>query len=330
MKKMIANVLVAAALTITAGLMLPTDHSFAQSNDNVNSLRLSPLRTDIKVEPGEAVAVTVYVQNMTERAVTYQPIANDFVAQDENGTPGLLLNEGEFAKSRSLKRFMTVPSNITVQPKERATVNVRIAVPEDAKAGGYFGAIRFAPLDAAGNAQVNLTGSAASLILLTVPGDLEEKLVLETFEVRQDENSKSWFSSPKNLDVLLRFKNEGNVQVTPFGKIIVYKGDKEVYSANVNDQDPAGQTLPESVRRWSIPLDRIGKFGKYTVTATIGYGSEGQTISQERTIWIIPMSLIIAVLGGIVAIVFLVIFLPRLIRRYNQRVIRNSRGGRKR
>jgi hypothetical protein len=288
------------------------------------------LAADVNIAPGESAAVTVYVQNMSETAVTFEPIANDFVANDEDGNPGLLLNEGDFADTRSLKRFMTVPGNITVQPRDRVPVSVRIDVPADAQAGGYFGALRFAPVGPSGNTQVDLTGSAASLILLTVPGDLVERLQLVTFDVRQSEKKGSWFRTADNLDVLLRFKNEGNVQVTPFGKVLVSKSGKTVYEANINDKQPAGQALPDSVRRWSIPLNEIGNFGKYTVTVTAGYGSSGQTITQQKTIWIIPMALIIAVLGGLVLIVFLIIVLPRLIRSYNNRVIRNSRGGRKR
>ena len=330
MKKIFASTLALLALTGLVALVNQTDNVQAQATGNANNLRLSPLKTDITVEAGDASAVTVYVQNMSDKAITLQPLTSDFEAKDENGTPSLLLDEDQFAKTRSLKKFMSVPETVVVQPKERAAISVRIAVPDGTLAGGYFGAVRFVPLDQAGNAQVDLAGSVASLILLKVPGDLVEKLTLATFDVRQDEKSSSWFKTPKNLDVLLRFKNEGNVQVTPFGKVLVSKSGKVVYEAEVNNTEPAGQTLPESVRRWSIPLNEIGKFGKYTVTASIGYGTTGQTITQEKTIWIIPMILIIGVLGAIVLLVFLIIVLPRMLRAYKNKVIRNSRGGRKR
>ena len=334
MKKILVGVFAALAIVITGIAVNHSSSVSAQSvtstEVNANNMRLSPLRTDITVEAGKAGAVTVYIQNMSEDTVTLRPIANDFQAGDEQGTPSLLLNEGEFAKSHSLKKFMSIPKSITVKPKERAAVSVRIDVPAKTLAGGYFGAIRFVPVDEAGNAQVNLTGSVASLILLKVPGDLVEKLSLVTFDVRQDGKTGLFFSQPKNLDVLLRFKNEGNVQVTPFGKVLVSKSGNVVYSAEINNAQPAGQALPDSVRRWSIPLSKIGNFGKYTVTASVGYGDHGKTITQERTIWIIPMILIIGVLSGLVVIVFLIIVLPKLIRAYNQKVIRNSRGGRKR
>ena len=258
--------------------------------------------------------------------MTLKAINNDFVAgSKENGIPDIILDENEYAPTHSLKRFMAPLPNVTVAPGERKAVEVVVNVPRTAQAGGYFGAIRFAPALADGSNSVNVSGSVASLVLLTVPGNLIENLTIKQFAVEQKNKVAARFSSSKNLDVLLRLENKGNVQVAPFGDIFVQKGKKVVYTAKINDTDPKGLVLPDSVRKWQIPLKNIGSFGKYKVTAVVSYGSSNQTMTVEQTIWIIPT---IYIIGGIVAIllILLVIFLIfTSLRAYKRRILRGAR-----
>src|SRR5207302_902165 len=107
-----------------------------------------------------------------------------------------------------------------------------------AQAGGYFGAIRFAPASGSGAKNVNLSASVASLILMTVPGPATEQLNLTNFDVQQNGSVGSNFRTPEDISLLLRFENKGNLQEAPFGQIYVQKGKKVVYTYNFNQADP--------------------------------------------------------------------------------------------
>lgn len=316
---------IAVLMIAAVSLLLTASHTFAvTAPTTANTLKVSPVRTDVTIEPGQSKTVESTVTNLTQGEITVNVIENDFVAGDERGTPSLILNADQYAPTHSLKRFMTPIPDITIPAGQSKTVEVVITVPKDAQAGGYFGAVRFAPGSADSGGQVNLSASVASLILLTVPGDTVERLDLTDFEVQQNGKVGTDFRTPDNLSLSFRFENKGNVQEGPFGKITVKNGDKVVYSDDFNSTDPRDVVLPDSARRWEVPLKNVGKFGHYTVSATLTYGKKNQTIEVSKSFWVIPMQVIVmAVVGGIVLIALLVAFWWFL-RSYKRRILRGN------
>lgn len=303
----------------------PTKSGTSSVNSNSNTLKISPLRSDISLAPGTSGKVSTYITNLTSTAVQLKPIENDFVAGDEKGTPALILDENSYAPSHSLKRFMVPLQNITVAAGATQQVDVSITVPKTAQAGGYFGAIRFAPAAADGSKSVNLSASVASLILLTVPGPTTEQLTMTNFDIQQNGGTATNFRTPDNLALLLRFQNKGNIQEAPFGQIYVQKGGKTVYSYNFNNTDPKQQILPDSARRWIVPLKGFGKFGKYTVGATLGYGTKGQSIEIKKTVWIIPTAYILTIVGIIAFLIIVGVGSYLFLKSYKRKILRSSR-----
>jgi len=295
------------------------------ANAASNTLKVSPVRTDITVKPGESGKVSVVVSNLTDMPVIFKPIENDFVSGDEKGTPSIILDENSYAPTHSLKRFMIPLQNVTIPAKGSQQVDVTISVPPTAQAGGYYGAVRFIPAASSGADSVNLNASVASLILMTVPGDLVEKLALTNFDVQQNGGTASNFRNPDNLELVLRFKNSGNVQASPFGQINVTKGDKTLYKASFNADNPKGSILPDSARKWTMPIKNLGKFGKYTVTGNFTYGTSSESIEVKKTIWIVPTMYIFAAIGGVVGLILLIVFIVWFLKSYKKRILRSAR-----
>lgn len=301
-----------AVLVAAVTLAFVGGSSFAQSDEEsdvsaANVLKVSPLRTDVSADPGEAKTVEVIVTNPTDQRVGIDVIQNDFVAGDEDGTPAIILDEDEFAPSHSLKRFMIPVEDLVLEAGESRTVEVQLVIPADAEPGGYFGVVRFAPTDPDTGGQVNTSASVASLILLTVNGEAPEKLDLKTFEVQQNGRRKTFLINGDGLNLFTRFENTGNVQAGPFGKVSVLKGDEIVYDMDFNDDTPRDVVLPDSARKWNIPLDNTTSFGRYTVTATFTYGSKNQTIEMSETFWVVPRNTIIAAAVGLLVLIAAVV-----------------------
>lgn len=318
----VALVIASAAVVISA-----SNHSFAAPITNTaNTLRVSPVRTDLEISPGTSKTVTMTVSNLTDAAIAVRPVENDFIAGDERGTPALILDADKYAPTHSLKRFMKPLTDVTIPANESKEVSVTIAVPKDAQPGGYFGAIRFAPTSPDGGGQVNLSASVASLILMTVPGDMVEKLNLTDFEVKQGTKAGSLFQTSDNMQVSFRFENKGSAQMGPFGQISVQKGSKVVYTHNFNNSDPKEMILPDSARRWDVPLANLDGFGRYKVTATFTYGKKNQTIQVERTFWVIPIAYMIGGAVGLVVLLALIAAIVLFLRSYKRRVISSQRG----
>jgi hypothetical protein len=268
--------------------------------------------------------VTVYIQNASSTVENLQVVINDFTAPtNETGYPSLLLN-GAQAPTHSLKQFATALNpTFTIQPNQQEAANVLINIPTNAVSGGYYGAIRFFPAGATGNKNVNLSASIASLVLVTVPGNLKEQVSIAGFGVSQGSSTvtHSFFLSNKNLQALTRFKNSGNVQEQPFGKIELKQGSTVLNTYGVNNSASPGNVLPDSIRLFSVSLSKVGWYGKYKIEGNFGYGSKGQLLTAQSTFYIIPVIFIILAVLVILFILFLIFGLPRFIRAYNRRVV---------
>lgn len=331
MKKLshiISALLVAVGLA-TAGVVPALAATATQTSGSANGLKVSPVRTDLTINPGSSQTLTITVQNVTTVQATFQAIVNDFVAASgENGQPSLLLNPNQYAPSHSLKRYVAPIPDITIPAGQTAQVKVTINIPKDAAGGGYFGAVRFAPAGSnGGNQNVTLSASVGSLILVKVPGDIKDDLLIQSFDTRgsADANSgNSFFTSNNSIYAVVRFNNQGNVQEEPFGKILLKKGNKVLQTTEINNTDPKGNVLPGSIRRFSVKLDKVGSFGKYTIEGNFGYGSNGQLLSASSTFYVVPVLLIVLAIIVLLIILFLIFGLPRAMRRYNQRVLRRA------
>jgi len=326
-QRVIASIagLIAIVGVVMIGVHAATAQSVnAPSGGAGNSLKITPVRSDATIERGQTKNVDVFIENVSNQTVTLRAILNDFVAGGENGEANLVLDEDEYAPTHSLKRFLQPIGNVTLSPNERKQVPVTIVVPESAQPGGYFGAVRFAPV-AGPDGQVAVSGSVASLILLKVPGGYVESVELEEFSILQDGKGKSRFTNTDNMSALVRLENKGSVQVEPFGAVFVTKGGKEVYSAKINDITPAGSILPDSVRRWEVPLENISGFGKYTITMTIGYGENGGTLTQERTIWVIPTIYIVIGIAILALLVIIIVAIVLGLKSYKKKILKQAR-----
>jgi hypothetical protein len=321
-KRLLQAVLLLTSL-VTSGVLAPLGAAAAPAVAT-NGYRVSPVRTDLTIKPGSTTTVTVFIQNASSAVENIQTVINDFQPPtDESGNPALLLN-GATAPNHSLKQFVTIPKpTFTLQPNQQAAVNLTLNVPAGTAAGGYYGAVRFAPLGANGDKNINLSASVASLVLITVPGNLSEQLSIAGFGVTQGKDTapKSLFFNDKNLHAIVRFQNGGNVQEQPFGKINLKRGAKPLGTYAINDAEVPGNVLPDSIRRFTVNLTHVSWYGKYKVEGNFGYGSKGQLLTAQATFWVIPIIFIIIAVLIILLILFFIFGLPRLIRRYNRRVI---------
>lgn len=321
---LLAAVATISALSVPA--MAATTSSVTSSGAG-NGLKISPVTTNLVIDKGQTQTLTVYIQNVTKVSITLQALINDFIASDnESGQPALLLDPNQFAPSHSLKRFVAPISNVTLQPGEQKGVTVSITIPKTAAAGGYYGAVRFAPTTISNESNVTLSASVGSLILVKVPGTFKEDLHLLSVDVRNGaQNSPQVvFLSGTGLVGAFRFQNSGDVQEQPFGKVLLKQGDKQLAEYELNNTTPRGNVLPDSVRKFTVNLDKVGFFGQYTLIGNFGYGSSGQLVSGETTFYVIPVTLIVGALVVLAVVLFLIFGLPRAIRGYNERVIRRA------
>lgn len=318
----------ALVLIITSGAAHAATPSNNPVNGNGNAIRISPVRSDLTIAPGSSSTISVFVQNVTNAPATFQPIANDFIADsDESGTPKLLLDGNAAAPTHGLKQFMDVGSDLTLQPQEQKEIRVKISIPANAAGGGYYGAVRILPTSGI-KSQLSLSPSVASLVLVTVPGDIKEQLGISSFNVsNKNGRATNFFTNAKTLQVVTRFNNFGNVQVAPFGKVVLKKSGKTLASAELNNVTPRGVVLPGTIRRFTTDFsNKATTFGKYSIESTLGYGTKGQSLYANTSFYVVPLSYVIVGIVLVIAIIIGIIILPRMLKTHDRKLLKKMRG----
>ena len=294
------------------------------------ALEIAPPVINISVDPGQTVTTQVSIRDISSGKLIVKAQINDFVAAGEDGTPKLLLDEGE-SNPYSLKSWVTALPQMTLEPRQIKNLPVTITVPANAAPGGYYGVVRFTatPPELEGTG-VSLSASLGALLLVRVNGAAKEGLTVETFTVGNGGKPGSLFESTP-LRFTERLKNTGNIHEQPAGQVSI----KDMFGnkiAAVNVNLPPRNILPQSIRKFEQTLDSsvIGNkmlFGRYTADLRITYGTNKQVVTSSVTFWVIPYRLI----GVIIAVLVVGFFALRFaIKGYNRRIITKAQNSRRR
>lgn len=296
------------------------------------ALEIAPPVLDIRGNPGETVEAKISLRDISTVKILVRNEINDFVAAGEDGTPKILVEPGE-ESPYSIKSWISPLPEIELEPRQIEELTVNIAIPANAAPGGYFGVIRFtAEAPALSGTGVSLSASLGTLVLLRVNGEAKEAMSVEEFYVDKDQN-RSWLFESAPIIFHERLRNEGNVHEQPRGQISI----KDMFGqkiANLNVNLENRNVLPGSVRKFEQPLDEtvIGDrmlFGRYTADLEIDYGSgeTRKTVTSQLSFWVIPYKLIAGIVLGLILLFFV---LRIAIKRYNERLLGQARGRRRR
>ncbi|MDN5275388.1 MAG: hypothetical protein JWN33_37 [Candidatus Saccharibacteria bacterium] len=320
------RLLIIIGLAILGALTLvsPAPNANAQSTSNGQALEIAPPVINLSLKPGQAITAQISLRDVSNGPLIVTGEINDFVAAGEDGTPKIL-TEAVDDNPYSMRTWIKPLNRLLLKPHEIQSLPVTITVPQNAAPGGYFAVVRFTatPPELEGTG-VALSASLGSLILVRVEGDAKESMEIAEFNVSKDDKPGTLFQQGP-VTFTERLKNTGTIHLQPTGQVIV----SDMFGAKiatVNINLPPGNVLPNSIRRFSQPLDSsvIGNrilFGRYTAELKVTYGDSKQTISQTITFWVIPYTLIGII---VVALVIGFIFLRFGVKRYNRHIINSA------
>jgi hypothetical protein len=315
---------------IVTGFNLSSVYAISTTSDNnvANGFSISPVETELTIDKGTTQVVQLSIQNPTKESTVAEAIINDFGAStDESGTPKLILQGGTLP-ANNFKSLVTSIPNLALGPDQQKTIDVPISVPKDAISGGYYGAIRFVPTVLGQQSNVGLTASVGSLFLITVPGNLIEKVNLTQLGVASSSGDVDSFFTKGPLTVFERLDNVGNIHVAPYGKIELKNTFGHiVYTAEFNGV--RGNILPDSIRRFDNTIPKsVNLLGHYTVVANLGYNStSGALIYGTTGFWVVPVWLIIVAILVVILVIAIIYWIFRRITTRSNR--QGPRGNRK-
>jgi hypothetical protein len=318
--------LIAAITALT--LLLGTVPVAAQQTGGGSGLSISPTLFQYTINPGESKSLTITLRNVTGSDVTAQVYVNDFQSDNQTGNPKILTNSSPQSPN-SIKNFLFGLGDVPLVRDEQQQETVAIKVPSDTPPGAYYGIIRYravpAGLNTSQNNEVALTASVGAVVLITVPGNLREQIQLTGIHIYSGQNGSHegsvFIDKPTMTGIAIR--NLGNGFSQPFGTIEIENMFKhEVFSYQMNKNDPKANILPTSSRVFKDPIKNISRPGRYTVIASVAYGSNGQVISLTKTFWYVPLWF----LGAVLAVLLVVgLFAFRAYRHYRKDVKRAYR-----
>jgi len=286
-------------------------------------VQISPTKVELNATRGKTYTINLKAMNVTGGDLTYNTLIEDFTSANETGTPKII-KDGNLPDTASIKTWVSIESGFTLGAHKEKNVDAIVTVPNNAEAGGHYGVVTFSGsnsnIDTTG---VGVTASAGVLFLIKVDGDIVEQANLASFFTSNKDGNQSSFFETSPINFAVRIQNIGNVHVKPVGNIEVKDMFGNVAAIiPVNDSNPPSNVLPKSIRRFDVKMDKSWMFGQYTANLALGYGTNGQAITNTITFWVIPYKIILI---GLIVLVTFIFILSKLIKAYNRHIINQSK-----
>jgi hypothetical protein len=275
------------------------------SVDFVNDFVLEPSKNEVILDPGSTETKVISVTNRINKTITFQIDIEDVVGSDNSFEQVKLL--GDERSPYSLKDFI-IPEvrEFTLNPGEKISIPVLVALPVDAEPRGYYGAIIISAKsaetepgkDAVVSGITKLVTRVGSIFLVKINGDVEEASELWDFKaVGPDQMFYS--THPEGFEVAV--KNYGNVHLVHYGEIKI----KNIFGKQVaNLPLNAFFSLPDSTRYREANWSESFSFGFYKAELSLYQGFEGQDslLSSTISFFVIPWTILAIILVAVLVI----------------------------
>jgi len=319
--KFTKNSLGLAAVTFSIGLFcsMPVNAQTSSAN-SAQGIEVSPATVELNAKPGGTYNVSLHIRNVTSSSMVYTSAVQDFNSSGESGSPHIIL-DSKLPVTASVKTWVGMIPKFTIGAQQQQEINAQIIVPSNAEPGGHYGVLTFsgtAPqLNSTG---VGLSASVGVLMLMRVDGAITEKADVASFYTANNDKQTSFFEASP-VSFVTRIKNTGNIHIKPSVNIEIrdmFGGIAKTLKANESNAN----VLPNSIRKFDTKTDNSWMFGMYTANLSVGYGTNGQAITNSITFWVIPYKLVLA---GLFVLSTIIYIFSRLLRTYNKRIIQKSK-----
>lgn len=266
---------------LLATCLLSTSNTYATSD--VKGLTVSPLRTELSIDPGTSQDKTLTISNTNSQPITVHLAAEEFSVIDQN-------YDYAFNTATQLTKWVTfTPDTIDLAVGQTKTAAFRIGVPLNAEPGG-----RYLSLFATTNAGVSDNGVVSqqrvgSLVYLTVAGKVSRSGHLVSLNAPWITTGPTTWSAALQNTGTTHYHSRYNVVLEPLignnNPIATESGDALI--------------LPGTVRLISdnVPLPILP--GIYKIIYTIGLGDSPAQIQTRFIIYMPPAAIIVLVIVAI-------------------------------
>lgn len=276
--------------------------SVVLAQETSRNYTITPPSINQKLNPGQSTSGVLKVINDTEGDLNFTVGAQDFIVQDNQGTPVLVANNSLSNKFSAASWIKVTPSSFVVKPHQRQEMNYTINIPKNARPGGHYAVVTYAPTQ---GISVSGTGAlvktqAGTLFYISVNGPITEKSIISKFFTNS-------FYEYGPIKILTQIKNLGDLHITPNATVTVsglfFNKSKALETRNI---------FPEVARDFETTLGQTFMIGRYKASLMGSYGvNNNMPLIASVYFWVFPWRLALVVTLAIVALILAVLYLKK-------------------
>jgi hypothetical protein len=254
---------------------------------------------DLAVDPPE---YTLKYINNTNSSFNLELSVQDFTELEEGYKISFLEGKDATNYKYSLSSWISFENkNLELGPQEEKTVKIFIDKNRITR-GGHYASILAKVIQPKNDKKININPVLSSLLFVRASTGKE----IESGKISSYRPDRSGMNFPKKM--ILRFQNDGNVYVIPYGEIKIKDQTGRVVARGILNEGSLA-SLPESIRRFEIDLKNDSKFlfpGVYSAEVKMHFGKTNQQLTQtsrffsEGSIDFIKIGLIIIAIISII------------------------------
>jgi len=263
------------------------------------AISISPLVFDLSANPGDILKNNLRLFNPGSQPIQTKITVEDFVLKGEEGEVQILEPESETERTYSLAHWVKVePEEIILEPRQEKFINFTIEVPKNAEPGGKYGSliVNISGGETAGTG-AKVLQKVASLLLLSISGEVQEKLIVKEFKGPE-------FQEYGPINFSLRLENRGTVHLRPRGLIAITNWRNHKVADLVIPQQAV---MPGAKRIINITWPKKNLFGYFTATVVGSYGKANQPFTASWTFWVWPWKISLLILIIVILLLILII-----------------------
>ncbi len=303
------------------------------------ALSLSPVRLELKGNPGDTITEEILLTNETSTPQTFYSSFANFEAQGETGNPSFV------DPKEGLGTWMNIVSSVVLPPNASKEVPFSIKIPNNAEPGGHFAVVFFGDTPKEKTDQLAIGSQTGVLVLLSVNGEVKQGGGVTQFNLK--DNKHFYNTLPVGFEY--KFQNSGNDRIKPEGFLRI-RNTFFLLAKKLDGNPVEGNILPNSTRKFDLtwvnqaretdyvePVNPLldffddvkyqwknFSFGLYSASLDLSFSDLKFDEGKRLFFFVFPWQLLI-----VVFVVLMLVYFGggKLLKRYNQHIIKKARAG---
>ena len=252
-----------------------------------DALRVSPTRlTFDNVTPGSEHTASITIRN---RRATPTRFSIDVVGLAGSRDPlrrVSMLAANDPANQATARSWITpAVHDVILQPRQFATIPIGMSVPAGARPGGHYAAVivraqgKQLAIPGTTGGRLGVDTELAVAVLATVPGTAQRSLRIVSI------TAPGLVTSRHQLHATVVVENSGDVHADPRGVVTI----RSLVGSDIARTPLRTRTLlPRGRDRVELTWKHAPWIGRYTITASVGSGTNTTGDTAARVVWIMP------------------------------------------